>query len=598
MPIERRRVLGVITGTVLVGATAVPGLVRALGDDEPAADGADKQNPPVQTIRVNSSTEKAGVMREFVNRYNDADRVVGKLRARVVLDTVTSGAMKNTLASGVRNPPPPHVWLPTSSMWLRLLEYEGHGDLLTKPAEVSSIARSTLVIAMPQLVAKALANHGARLDTWADVLALAQSGWSAYGRQNWGKFLLGRDNAETSTSGLAATVATYVAAPGDLTEERLDDPEVVSFVHGIESSAGPYGNEAVEFMQKIYEAEEAQAASTYRPFIDAIVIQEQMVYLYNRGAPSGDPARMSKGRRPRNPLRTVYPKDGTLELDHPFVVLASANEDQRSVAEDFRAFLTEDEQQRRLAELGFRSRDSAAQPTAQLVEALGTPENQRLTFVPIPDGKLLTAMLDSWDNVKRRARVLLVLDVSDSMNDTVPDPNTAEDSTKLELVKPAAKRALDLLDDDDEVGLWTFSSNPPHTEEMPIRRVGDIREQLKSRVQGLTADGNTALYQTADDASRLMQESADPERINAIVLLSDGQNTEPYPGGPKALLAKLNPQGKDTSVRIFTVPYGHADNADIDTLAQIAKLTKAAQYDATDPLDVNDAFVRVFRNFG
>lgn len=594
MPIERRRVLGVITGTVLVGATAVPGLVRALGDDEPAADGAEKQNPPIETIRVNSSTEKAGVMREFVRRYNDADRVVGKLRARVVLDADTSGAMKIALASGVRNPPPPHVWLPTSSMWLRLLEYEGHGDLLlTKPDEESPIASSTLVIAMPQSVAEALANHGARLDTWADVLALAQSGWSAYGMPNWGKFLLGRDNAETSTSGLAATVATYVAAPGDLTQERLDDPEVVSFVHGIESSAGPYGNEAVEFMQDIYKAEEAQTATTYRPFIDAVVIQEQIVYLYNRGA-LFDPAR----RRPRNPLRTVYPKDGTLELDHPFVVLASANVAQRSVAEDFRAFLTEDEQQRRLAELGFRSRDSAAQPTAQLVEALGTPENQRLTFVQIPDGKLLTAMLDSWDNVKRRARVLLVLDVSDSMNDTVRDPNTAEDSTKLELVKPAAKRALDLLDNDDEVGLWTFSSNPPHTEEMPIRRVGDIREQLKSRVQGLTADGNTALYQTADDASRLMQESADPKRINAIVLLSDGQNTEPYPGGPKALLAKLNPHGKDTSVRIFTVPYGHADNADIDTLAQIAKLTKAAQYDATDPLDVDDAFVRVFRNFG
>ncbi|GAA5036128.1 substrate-binding domain-containing protein [Actinopolymorpha pittospori] len=597
MPIERRRVLGVITGTVLVGATAVPGLVRALGDDEPAADGVDKQNPPIETIRVNSSTEKAGVMREFVRRYNDADRVVGKLRARVVLDAVTSGAMKIALASGVRNPP--HVWLPTSSMWLRLLEYEGHGDLLlTKPAEVSSIARSTLVIAMPQSVAEALANHGARLDTWADVLALAQSGWSAYGMPNWGNFILGRDNAETSTSGLAATVATYVAAPGDLTEERLDDPEVVSFVHGIESSVSLYGNEAVQFMQQIYEAEQAQAASTYRPYIDAIVIQEQMVYLYNRGAPNGEPARMSEERRPRNPLRTVYPKDGTLELDHPFVVLASANVAQRAVAEDFRAFLAEDEQQRRLAELGFRPHEGAARPTAQLVEALGTPEDQRLTFVRIPDGKLLTAMLDSWDNVRRRARVLLVLDVSGSMNDIVRDPNTAEDSTKLELVKPAAKRALDLLDDDDEVGLWTFSSNPPHTEEMPIRRVGDIREQLKSRVQGLTADGNTALYQTADDASRLMQESADPKRINAIVLLSDGQNTEPYPGGPKALLAKLNPHGKDTSVRIFTVPYGHADNADIDTLAQIAKLTKAAQYDARDPLDVNDAFVRVFRNFG
>jgi Ca-activated chloride channel family protein len=96
----------------------------------------------------------------------------------------------------------------------------------------------------------------------------------------------------------------------------------------------------------------------------------------------------------------------------------------------------------------------------------------------------------------------------------------------------------------------------------------------------------------------MMGQTADPERINAIVLLSDGQNTEPYPGGAQALLAKLDPRGKDTPVRIFTVPYGQVNNADIPTLAEIARLTRAAQYDVSNPLNACGAFVQVFRNFG
>jgi Ca-activated chloride channel family protein len=90
----------------------------------------------------------------------------------------------------------------------------------------------------------------------------------------------------------------------------------------------------------------------------------------------------------------------------------------------------------------------------------------------------------------------------------------------------------------------------------------------------------------------------DPDRINAIVLLSDGQNTEPYLGGSAALLKKLDPRESDTSTRIFTVPYGKADNADVAILAQIATRTKAAQYDASNPLNIGTAFVQVFRNFG
>jgi Ca-activated chloride channel family protein len=301
---------------------------------------------------------------------------------------------------------------------------------------------------------------------------------------------------------------------------------------------------------------------------------------------------------PPNPLRVVYPEDGTLELDHPFVVLASATPDQKTIAKDFYQFLIAKEQQQEFLDVGFRPRDNASQPTEQLRKTLLVPADQKLTFVQPPDGKLLAAMVNSWDKVRRKARVLLVLDVSGSMNEIVDDPTRVDDPTKLQQLIPAAQHALDLLDDNDEVGLWTFSSNPTYTPVMPVSRVGDVRARLKAKIQGLKAHGNTALYAATDAASKMMTDSADPERINAIVLLSDGQNTENYPGGTNALLRKLDPTVKDTSIRIFTVPYGKANNADVATLADIATRTKAAQYDASNPLNVGTAFVQVFRNFG
>ncbi|MEV0696847.1 substrate-binding and VWA domain-containing protein [Saccharopolyspora sp. NPDC050389] len=580
--VQRRHVLGGIAGVALAGAAGAISLSTSTGCSR------------TETIRVSSSSEKAALMAELIKKYNDAHRAVGDLCARVEMSALTSGKMKNLLAEGAK---PPEVWLPTSSMWLRLLEHEGHGDLLVPGAR--SITRSTLVIAMPGSVAAALEQRNRPLSTWADVLQLAQSGWSNYGKPDWDDFILGRDNAETSTSGLAATVVTYNAAPGELTRERLNAVEVQQFVRDIELSVSNYGDEAVQYMQTIYDQEQRWDSNdpAYRPYLDAVVIQEQMAYVYNLGAPTGDPGQINS-QGPKNPLRAVHPRDGTLELDHPFVVMSAATGEQRAIAEDFYRFLIEPDQQKRFADLGFRPLDDATRPTDQLRRTLHVPADQQLNFVPPPDGQLLAAMLESWQNVRRKARVLLLLDLSGSMKESVNDPDTNQDPSKLQLMIPAAQRALDLLNVDDEVGLWTFSSNPSVIKVVPVSRVGDVREELKAKIQGLTAVGETALYQAIDEAYQTMTRDANPDRINAIVLLSDGANTEPYAGGAPALLAKLDPRIRETTIPIFTIPYGRSGDENIKTLQEISRITKATYNDTTNPLDIDQTFERVFRNFG
>jgi Ca-activated chloride channel family protein len=48
-------------------------------------------------------------------------------------------------------------------------------------------------------------------------------------------------------------------------------------------------------------------------------------------------------------------------------------------------------------------------------------------------------------------------------------------------------------------------------------------------------------------------------------------------------------------IRIFTIAYGQ--DADVDTLKRISEASRAAAYDATDPLTINTVFTNVLSNF-
>ncbi|MFL6119799.1 substrate-binding domain-containing protein [Actinophytocola sp.] len=551
-------------------------------------------------LEVSVSTEKDELLAEFAESYNAARRTFGDGKcARVHTTGLTSGTAQTALADGwptaaVGGRPRPQVWLPTSSLWLELLRYAGHGDLIVgTPRAVTS---SVLVVAMPERMAKAMRDRDDDIG-WADILTLAQDerGWGAFGHPEWGRFVLGRDNPHYSTSGLAATVATYFAAVGRLsgiTEADLANGAVTSFVHGIESSVLRYGKDATEFMGDLYEQDRGRASD--EPSVSAVVVQEQLVYLYNRGAPTGDLTDLDRGQRPHERMVAVYPREGTIELDHPFVVLSSASAAQRAAAADFYAFLTEGAQQQRFIDLGFRALAHRERPTSTLADTVGGSARSTQQFVTPPEPAVLHAMQQAWDGTRKRARVLLVIDVSGSMNEPVnaQDPNSG---TKLDLVKPAAKRGLKLLGDDDQVGIWTFADD--RAQLLPMSRVGNVRPQLDGIIDGLTTGSDTALYKTTCAAKNELQAGIDPSRINAVIVLSDGRNHPADDAGRAALLQCVDAANQETSVRIFTVPYG-AD-ADTELLGKIADVTKAQYYDAAiDPKNIDEVMVSVFSNFG
>lgn len=577
--------IGLLTSAAVVTVAAVsPTAPRAVGECVP--------------LVVNASTEKDDLLRGLAERYNDAGRVVNERCGRVSVYQQTSGTTMAALADDTWNDqdsgPPPQVWTPTSSLWLGQLAQRGKGDLVVgKPA---SITKSVLTIAMPKPMADAVREKFPD-PGWQSVLELSQGNWAALGHPEWGDFVLGRDNPHFSTSGLAATIAIYHAAAGEpdaITEAQLADADVRSFVHGVESAVSHYGDDATEFMKQLYDEDRKNPPV---PYLSAVLVQEQLAFQYNKGAPGGGPDQMDDNAKPNSPLVALNPAEGTYDLDHPFVVLSSASPLQRAIAADFRDFLLEPDQQREFARVGFRGLDGRAGD--DLADTLGLPDRDEPELIEPPTPQIVQAMREGWDAARRRARVLVVLDVSGSMKEQADPSVTTGDGakTKLALLRPAVLRGLAWLADDDEVGLWTFStgSPKPYKIQVPISRVGDVRTRFTQVVQTVQANGNTALYQTTRDAHRLMLTDADPNRINAIVLLTDGENSPPDAAGQRAMLAEVDARRHDTSIRIFTIPYGR--DAEVETLGNVAKASKALTYDASDPVDIDKVFVSVFSNF-
>ncbi|WP_416985410.1 substrate-binding domain-containing protein [Streptomyces sp. T028] len=552
-------------------------------------------------LEVNSSTEKGDLLAELAKKYNASGReLTDGGCARVSVSETSSGVAMDALAQGWNEKrdgaPEPQAWTPTSSLWLTLLTEEGTASdrtVLTGDEPVS-LATSPLAIAMPRPMAEALGWPQKKIG-WRDVLSLTEKGWGSLGHPEWGRFSLGKDNPHTSTSGLAATVAAFYAATGrssDLTLDQVKDAKAREFVAGVEAGVLHYGSDATAYMANLAEADaEGQSLS----YASAVTVQEQLIHLYNQGSPTGEVDKLGKGRKPKVPLVAVHPADGTLMLDHPFVVLPSASKEQRAAAADFRAFLLEPAQQRRFQHFGFRDHEGNA--GRELADSVSLPDGggQKLSLIDPPAPEVLGAVLDSWDELRKKARVLLVMDVSGSMNQSA-----GSGQSRLEAAKKAAVNSLGQFHPDDEVGLWAFSTETddhpePYRQILAPKPVGDGKDRLADAINGLSAEGGTALYTTVRAAQQAALSDLDTSRINAVVVLTDGRNEYPADNDLDALLSDIDATQLERSVRVFTVAF--SGQADFDTLSEISAATKATSYDARDPAVIDKVMVSVISNF-
>jgi Ca-activated chloride channel family protein len=557
-------------------------------------------------VNLAASSEKAALLKTIATDYNAGNHTAAGACVQVDVVSKASGGAAEALARGwdeAVDGPRPDVWSPASSSWAVILRQRTSArdkpDLVPgdKPSDLPSVAQTPLVLAMPKPMAEAL-GYPAKPVGFGDLLALSRdpAGWGRHGHPEWGAFRLGKTNPNFSTSGLNATIGAYFAATGvssDLTAANVADPKTVAYVKGVEASVVHYGDTTLTFLSNLQAADDRGQGLSY---ISACTIEEKSVWDYNEGNPTGDPKTLGKHRKPGVPLVAIYPKEGTLFSDNPYVVLQApwVDDAKRAAAADFLTYLQGDKPQQRFKDAAFRDYKGRASDKVSAKNGMD-PSQPRLRLSP-PAPAVLDLVQKSWDSLRKRARVLEVIDVSGSMGEGVAKAGR----TKLDLAKEAAVRALSQYSPDDEVGLWVFSSNvngrpAPYVELVPIAPVRQNLAELSKRINSLVPNGGTALYATARASVSFVKQSFDPQRINAVIFLTDGKNEYQPDTNLDSLLRDLVTEDESTAVRVFTIGYG--DDADLPTLSRIAAASRGASYDASDPASIDKVFTAVISNF-
>jgi Ca-activated chloride channel family protein len=586
-----------------------------LGDDVVFPDeGGTEADPAAQdpgdciVVDMAVSSEKIDLMRDLAQEYNGSDEARVDDRCVFVRpQSKASGGAAQLLSSGwdeAVEGPRPVVWSPASSAWGAVvnqrLESQGEDPIV---GEARPFMQTPLVIAMPRPMADALGYPDEPIG-WADVLELARSdeGWAAFGHPEWGAFRLGKTNPNFSTSGLSALIAQNYAAVGKtrgLTIEDLDRPDVQQFAQDVESAVVHYGDTTLTFGNNWYRNDARGTALTY---VSAVAMEEVSIVQYNRGNPDGVLQPGEVPEEPRDPLVAIYPEEGTLFSDNPYIVLDAdwVDEDEAAAAALFEAFVQRPENQERVLEFGFRPGNIEVPIGDPITSANGVDPDQPQTTLAVPDPAVLVEMIDRWETQRKPARVLLVMDVSGSMGDPA---GGADRATKLDLAKEAAITALEQFAPQDAVGLRIFSSeigpddHPEYVDLVPIEPIGQSAEALRTRIRQLVPTNGTPLYTVTQASYDQMVADYDPAAINAVVLLTDGRN-EDVNDDLAGLLASLQAGSEGSRaqpVRVFTIAYGQ--DADQSTMERIAESTDAADYDASDPASIDKVFTSVISNF-
>jgi len=163
---------------------------------------------------------------------------------------------------------------------------------------------------------------------------------------------------------------------------------------------------------------------------------------------------------------------------------------------------------------------------------------------------------NAWAAAKRRTNVILVVDTSGSMK-----------GDKLTNMQAALRTFLAQIPSDQErIGLVEFNSTV--TSIIELDTLAKNRGALTREVDGLQANGNTAFLDAVRTAYRRLQQTGDPERINAIVAMTDGRENASRVT-LQQLADEMRASNQKTPIIVFSVAYGSdADMKVLDTLAK------------------------------
>lgn len=550
---------------------------------------------PCIALRVMSSVENAQMVESLAYAYNDQPRNVGGSCVEVITEKEKSGVAADFVADGFsqrKDNAKPAMWIPDSNIWADVARAGNPGNVRNAGTR---IAYSDVVAAMPQSLADAIGWTETN-PSWKDIFEASEDPqvWSNLGHPEWGSFKLGKTSPLVATSGNAALLTSFGAASGtvgDLSEAKLSDKKVRAIVREYELATSHYMSTPEHFLWHAREAEESGSSAD---FLSAVIVDEKSVWDYNRGISSRDGVTRIMGDPPEDPLVPIYPSDGYYTADNTAMTLSGSwvTDEQEAAAKDFLRFAQTIEGQAAIRDSGYRDLNRMLD---EEVAQVGLLDAGAKNVLPLPRNRITTAIQSAFPDVRKRANVLFLLDVSGSMDEPI-----SKNETRLTQAKKAIEEALEHFTPGDQVGLAAFAQSAdgqfvPGT----LTPVGDIstnRRDLLSALKNIASMGDTPLYEAVDRYAKEQAKTWSSDRINAIVVLSDGENdvnteTTEFPEMEKTLKALQD----TTPVQVFTLAYG--EDADPTMLQTIASMTGAHFYDASDPLKLKQVLGELVTSF-
>jgi Ca-activated chloride channel homolog len=499
-------------------------------------------------------SEKEKWINEVTAEFNRADhRTSSGKRIHVSAIPMGSGEAIDEVMEGRRQP---HLISPASAAFIKLGNAQSQSkygkDLI---ASTDNLVLSPVVIAMWKPMAEAL-GWGKKPIGWSDILALArnQKGWEAYGYPQWGRFKFGHTHPQFSNSGLISLFAEIYAGSGKtagLTVADVNKPRTADFLSGIEKSVVHYGSSTGFFGRQMF--------STGPQYLSAAVLYENMVT-----------ESYSQNNLPF-PVVAIYPKEGTFWSDHPIGIVERewVTAEHREAAKTYIQYLLQRPQQEKAIAYGFRPGAVDVPLASPIDEAHGVDPKEPKTTLEVPSVPVMDAILSLWQQKKKAANVVLVMDTSGSMND----------NHKIQNAREGAKQLVNLLSEGDRLSLLPFNNKITWASQNLLIKTG--RGELSNTIDSLFAQGGTALYDSIDTAYQYLlaqNREQEADSILSIVVLTDGEDTESKMH-LNELMDRIRFDGETHTIHVFTIAYGKDARKDI--LGQIADTTQAKSYEGT-----------------
>ena len=404
------------------------------------------------------------------------------------------------------------------------------------------IMLSPVVIGVKQSVAARFGWVNNPNVTWKDIEA----------RSADGSFHFAMTNPAASNSGLTALIGVASALSGSsdaIDTGTIDKDALRAFFRGQTLTAGSSGFLADTYVRQ-------------QDGVDGMINYESVLLQLNSGG------------QLHEPLTLIYPKEGIITADYPFMLLNAAK---RDAYDKVVAWLRLPETQRRIMTETQRRPGvpgiplDARFPATLLIEL---PYPSRLDTIDA----LITAYLDE---VRKpgvgdlRAR-RLGLDAGDRLA-SLQQAIKALTGTDTSLTGQFSRFRTN-----EDVTFITFSST---VEDVRDFMIDDTQPNsadmvaIRNYVDDLVADGGTAIYSAVEEAYAQVaeKEAAAPDRLYSIVLMTDGENN----AGVDLNQFESDVGGLPDAVRnvhVYPILFGDASRP---AMQHLADLTGGRLFDAT-----------------